>query len=58
METPFDAWCADIGVGGGNRVAERQALIKLTGKNEDSLIAAIKAIAGFALMVTEYLEEK
>ena len=58
VETPFDAWCADIGEGGGNKVAERQALINLTGENEDSSIAAVKAFAGFELMVTEYLEEK
>ena len=51
--TPFDAWCANIGVDGGNKVAERQALIQLTGDNEDSSIAAIKVFAGFELMVTE-----
>ena len=22
VETPFDAWCADIGEGGGNKLAE------------------------------------
>jgi hypothetical protein len=53
VDTPFDTWCADIGVGGGNKVAERQALIQLTGENEDSSIAAIKVFAGFELMVTE-----
>ena len=53
VETPFDAWCADIGVGGGNKVAERKNLIQLTGENEDSSIAAIKVFAGFELMVTE-----
>ena len=58
VETPFDAWCADIGVAGGNKVAERQALIQLTGENEDSSIAAIKVFASFELLVTEYHEEK
>ena len=42
--TPFDAWCAYIGEGGGNKVAERQALIELTGENEDSSIAAVKPL--------------
>jgi hypothetical protein len=58
VKTPFDAWCADIGVAGGNKVTERQALIQLTGENEDSSIAAIKIFASFELMVTEYHEEK
>ena len=58
VETPFDLWCADVGENGGNKVAEREALINLFGEEDASSVAGLKLLASNELLVVEYLEEK